>query len=69
MKLHVITFLKMPYLGLTQVCVKSYDVSMLEHSWAHCQDCVIDPISPKNPKITKNRSLEAGALSFEALDA
>ena len=43
-KLHVITFLIMPYLGLTHVCVKSYDVSMREHSWAHCQDCVIDPI-------------------------
>ena len=37
MKLHVITFLTIPYLGLTHVCVKSHDVSMREHSWVHCQ--------------------------------
>ena len=42
--LHVIIFLIMPYLGLTHVCVKSYDVLMRELIWAHCQDCVIDPI-------------------------
>ena len=27
----------MPYLALTYVCVKSYDVSMREHSRVHCQ--------------------------------
>ena len=53
-KLHVITFLTIPYLGLTHVCVKSYDISMLGHSWAYFQGCMIDPIfGPKNRKSLK----------------
>ena len=51
-KLHVITFLTIPYLGLTHVCVKRYDVSMREHSWAHYHNCAIDRIF--GPKIRKS---------------
>ena len=52
MNLHVIIFLKIPYLGLTHVCVKRYDVSMREHSWAHYHNCAIDRIV--GPKIRKS---------------
>ena len=60
-KLHVITFLIMPYLCLTHVCVKSYDVSMRELIWAHCQDCVIDPILAQ--KFENHQKQEFGSRS------